>query len=174
MEEAYRMVTLREGDQVIQLPAIQAIFRKMQLDALKGDRFAQRIVTDMVQAKEDRNAVRRQEMFEAAVLYKLHWQQEFERCDRMGIPRPEPLPHPDDVQVDPRTGSTRIVGPMNEREKEEWESLYRCRDDILETIADCRKELEKDPDDELIRERMNRELQLLQRINVLLPERKPR
>src|SRR4051812_28089218 len=27
MAEAYRMVTIREGDQVIQLPAIQAVFR---------------------------------------------------------------------------------------------------------------------------------------------------
>lgn len=35
-QEAYRPVAIREGERVIELPAIQAVFRAMGLSALKG------------------------------------------------------------------------------------------------------------------------------------------
>src|SRR5688500_12258975 len=47
-EEAYRPITLREGDKVIELPAIQAVFRAMGVSALKGNRFAQKTLAEMV------------------------------------------------------------------------------------------------------------------------------
>lgn len=38
--EAYRPVRIREGDELIELPAIQAVFRAMGVAAMKGNRFA--------------------------------------------------------------------------------------------------------------------------------------
>jgi hypothetical protein len=52
LEEAYRMVSVREGDRIIELPAIQAVLRAMGVAAMKGNRFAQRTLTQIVQQVE--------------------------------------------------------------------------------------------------------------------------
>jgi hypothetical protein len=38
LEEAYRMVTIREGEKVIELPAVQAAVRSLAISAMKGTR----------------------------------------------------------------------------------------------------------------------------------------
>jgi hypothetical protein len=52
LKEAYRLVTVREGDNVIRLPAIQVILRSQIALAAKGNGPAQRNVIEAVQAIE--------------------------------------------------------------------------------------------------------------------------
>jgi Family of unknown function (DUF5681) len=52
LEEAYRPVRLREGDNVIELPALQAILRAQVARAAQGNGPAQRAVIEAVQAIE--------------------------------------------------------------------------------------------------------------------------
>ena len=52
LKEAYRPVSVREGDHVTTLPAIQAILRSQVALAAKGNGPAQRTVIDTVQAIE--------------------------------------------------------------------------------------------------------------------------
>ena len=40
----------------------------------------------------------------------MQWNREIDRCKRLGLPDPEPLPHPDDVIIDYRQGTFRIAG----------------------------------------------------------------
>ena len=42
------------------------------------------------------------------------------RREKLGITGPEPLPHPDDLIVDMRSGKVTHRGPMIEREKDWW------------------------------------------------------
>jgi hypothetical protein len=56
IKEAYRPVTVREGDKVITMPAIQAVLRSQIALAAKGNGPAQRALIDLVQAIE-RDAV---------------------------------------------------------------------------------------------------------------------
>lgn len=42
LEEAYRPVTIREGEKIIELPAIQAAIRSLAISAMKGSRLSQR------------------------------------------------------------------------------------------------------------------------------------
>ena len=60
------------------------------------------------------------EILEAAVTYKIEWGQELEWRAQLGILGPEPLPHPDHVLIDARSGTVRIVGPVTKEEKAEW------------------------------------------------------
>jgi Family of unknown function (DUF5681) len=48
LEEAYRPVTIREGDKSIELPAIQASVRALAISAMKGSRLAQKQLSDIV------------------------------------------------------------------------------------------------------------------------------
>ena len=41
LEEAYRTMTIREGEKIIELPVIKAVFRSMGVSAMKGNRLAQ-------------------------------------------------------------------------------------------------------------------------------------
>ena len=52
LQEAYRLVNVREGDNVITLPAIQVILRSQIALAAKGNGPAQRSVIEAVQANE--------------------------------------------------------------------------------------------------------------------------
>ncbi len=70
MAEAYRMVTIREGEQIIQLPAIQAVFRAMGVFALRGNRFAQRTLAELVQQVENSDRELRSAHLEAMMEYK--------------------------------------------------------------------------------------------------------
>ena len=71
MEEVYRPVTLREGDVTIQLPAIQAVFRSMSVKAVKGDRFAQRLIAELVQGIESADRELRTEYMKTMMEYKV-------------------------------------------------------------------------------------------------------
>jgi hypothetical protein len=57
LKEAYRSITLREGDNVLTLPAIQVVLRSQIARAAKGNGPAQRAVIEAVQAIEQQLAV---------------------------------------------------------------------------------------------------------------------
>jgi len=52
LKEAYRMVTVREGDKVMSLPAIQAVMRSQFALAVKGNGPAQRAMIAAIHAME--------------------------------------------------------------------------------------------------------------------------
>jgi Family of unknown function (DUF5681) len=115
--EAYRPVMVREGEQVIELPAIQAVFRAMGVSAMKGNRFVQKTLADMVAKMEAEHHASRLELFGKALDYKQSWAEEIERCRMAGLPDPEPIPHPDDIVLDPNTGAVQILGPQTREQK---------------------------------------------------------
>jgi hypothetical protein len=127
-QEAYRPIAIREGDRVIELPTIQAVFRAMGVSAMKGNRFAQRTLAEMMQALEGEEYRLRIEHFGAALDYKIAWEREFERCRAQGKLLPEPLPHPDDIILDPNTGGVKIRGPQTREQKEHYDLSIARRD----------------------------------------------
>jgi hypothetical protein len=56
LKEAYRPVTVREGDKVVKMPAIQAVLRSQTSLAAKGNGPAQRAMLETVQTIERENA----------------------------------------------------------------------------------------------------------------------
>src|SRR6202522_4528343 len=67
-------------------------------------------------------------MFDAALDYKLKWEQELERRDRLGITGAAPPPHPDDVRLNFLTSEVTLIGPLIRQHKAEWDRLH----DLLE------------------------------------------
>jgi Family of unknown function (DUF5681) len=57
LKEVYRRVTVREGDKILTLPAIQAVLRSMVAIAAKGNGPVQRFLIEAIQAIERENAV---------------------------------------------------------------------------------------------------------------------
>lgn len=135
--EAYRQVTLREDGQRIELPAIQAVFRAMGVAAMKGNRFAKKAMAELVTNLEQRDADARSELFGNALDYKRSWTEEIERCERQNLPIPEPLPHPDDVIIIPKTGDVRIQGPQTKEQKAHCDEGRARRIEAQEEVNYC-------------------------------------
>lgn len=178
LEEAYRTVTVREGEKLIELPAIKAVFRAMGVSAMKGNRLAQATMAELVREIEEEDRKARVDHFEVACEYKSGWEEAIERAERCGLPVPQPLPHPDDVVIDVRTSQVRYEGPITKEEKRSWDRLLAFRDDQQDEVSHFaeayqRNAAEKIPSGILegIGRSWERATRLYDRINNPLPER---
>jgi hypothetical protein len=133
--EAYRPVKIREGEEVIELPAIQAVFRSMGVSAMKGNRFAQKTLAELVTGLEQRDADARFELFGNAIDYKHSWSERIKDCKERGLPVPEPVPHPDDIELDPHTGGVRFLGPQTDEQKAHFDRAIEAREEIQNEVC---------------------------------------
>jgi hypothetical protein len=122
IEEAYRLITVREGDRTQRIPVIQAILRKVAVAAANGNVKAQQNYLSLVIGAEAARREATMAVFNSAVKYKLHWHRVLAERARNGTTGPEPVPHPDDVIIDDKTGEVRFTGPVMEEQSqaEEW------------------------------------------------------
>lgn len=143
LEEAYRPVTIREGEKLIELPAIQAAMRALAISAMKGSRLSQKALAEITSTAEARAAEERRSTMENAFEYKQKWTAEIERCERLSLETPTPLPHPDDIHINMRTGQVRTLGPLDGTEKREWDDRLARRDDAQLEISDSARRLKR-------------------------------
>lgn len=135
IEEAYRPVLVREGERTIELPAIQAVFRAMGVAAMKGNRFAQRTMAELVQSIEAEDRKLRLDHLETMINYKCDWERAIERARELGQPEPQPIPHPDDIIINFKTGDAVVCGPMTKEDKVQWDKLLEHVDNLQEEIS---------------------------------------
>jgi hypothetical protein len=118
LDEAYRRVSVRDGDTVVRIPALQAVLRSQIALAAKGNGPAQRAVLRSVQAVEGEREANEVELLKAAIEYKAAAERHVERRRQLGITEVDPtMPHPDDVVIDMHTGQVWMahqdwVGPQ--------------------------------------------------------------
>ncbi|WP_338467648.1 DUF5681 domain-containing protein [Novosphingobium sp. ZN18A2] len=132
--EAYRPVAIREGDTAIELPTIQAVFRAMGIAALKGNRLAQKQLTRMVADMEEQHYHSRMELFGKALDYKIGWDEVIKRARERGSPEPSPVPHPDDIILDPDSGEVKITGPQTKEQKQRLDEALERRAEAQEEV----------------------------------------
>lgn len=78
---------------------------------------------------------------------KVQWERELERRRKFGITDfPDPLPHPDHVKVDFRTGSVQFAGPMTKEEEVEYDDLSRTKEVLRDGINELTARLETEDD----------------------------
>ncbi len=135
LEEAYRTVTIREGEKVVQLPVIKAVFRSLGVSAMKGNRLAQATMAELVRRLEEEDRQQRSSLFETACEYKVSWEQAIEHARRHGLPEPVPVPHPDDVILDMHRAEVRYEGPITAQEKKRWDRMLELRDDQQKEVS---------------------------------------
>jgi hypothetical protein len=123
------------------MPMAEAIIRALAVSAAKGNHRSQALFSEMLTITEGKKLRERQALFQAAVDYKIGWQQELELRRQKGISGPDPLPHPDHVILDFDTGTVRIKGPMTKKEKVEWDRLVRTMKGWELKVAEIKKML---------------------------------
>src|ERR1700737_1738844 len=144
---AYRLITVREGDRIEKIPVIQAILRKVAVNAANGNTRAQRIYLDLVIGAEADRSAAAAELLRAAVEGKEYWANVFAEYDRRDIESPNPVPHPDDVVIDYQAGTVQIKGPVMAEQKEAREWLISNKKKLEKDLKICTAQMEANPDD---------------------------
>ena len=125
LSEANRKIEIREGNEVVTVPMVQAVVRKIAIDALKGQPRAQETYMKYTTQAEREEIAFMERNLEMNCAYKSSCEQELHRRARAGITHlPDPLPHPDDMFINFQAGEVEYHGPMTLKEEEEWEN-YR-------------------------------------------------
>ena len=160
IEEAYRIITIREGDRVERVPVIQAILRKIAVAAANGNTRAQQSYLNLLTGAEADRRMATMEILKHAVEYKEHWGLLLAQRARSGATGPEPVPHPDDVIIDYRTGEVRIDGPVMEEQKAAEEQLKALWPHLERDLMELNKQIESDPNDVSLR-KLQKELMMI-------------
>jgi hypothetical protein len=137
LEEAYRPVLIREGDRTIQLPAIQAVFRAMGVSAMKGNRFAQRNLAELVQHVENSDRELRTEQVRTLIEYKCDGEKVISAARAKGVAPPDMVPHPDDIFIDFERSEAWVCGPMTNEQKVEFDRDLERRDFLQGMVSDA-------------------------------------
>jgi hypothetical protein len=145
LEEAYRNIKVNEGERQITVPMAQAIVRSLAVSAAKGSPRSQKLFTDLLSTTEAANWKQYDKFVDDAIEYKLGWEAELKRREAFGIVAPDPIPHPDDIKINPRTGTIEIHGPASEQDLRKLRSLIARRKEFELELKDL-EEMLKDPE----------------------------
>lgn len=145
LQEARRLISVRDNGKAEEMSTVRALVRGLNIDGLKGNRRGQVEALKLVRAAEAAADAEWRTIIGNVMAYKHHYAEEFAACDARGLKRPEPLPHPDDVQIDHINRHVVHNGPDDEASKALWAKKKAWRDDCEEEINALRKLcLEKD------------------------------
>lgn len=146
IQEAYRQIKVREGEKSITVPMATAVVRALAVSGAKGNNRAAQLFTQMIKVVEEENNKLHYGYFGSVLDYKIAWDKELRRREKFGITGlPEPMPHPDDLIVDVRTGKVTHRGPMIEAEKDLWLAADIIKEEYRKNIADDERTLRRNP-----------------------------
>lgn len=171
LTEAYRTIKLVENGKQVTMTMVEAVVRSMAVNAAKGQLRAQKLFTQLLTDTERANKRVADAWIQEAINYKVNWTEEIERCKRLRLPIPSPIPHPDHIEIDMKTGEVRINGPFTKEEKARWDMLERRRQEAIQAITSLQSLLD-DPENEEIRhmieDDLTFEVELFEKINKVL------
>ena len=104
----------------------------MRITAAKGAPRAQRLFTEMLTVIEREKKAEYGKFVKTVMDYKIAWEDELERREQLGITdAPQPLPHPDHIELNLRAGTARIVGPLTKEEKAVYDLWVAQKQELL-------------------------------------------
>jgi hypothetical protein len=116
LDEATRPITVREGDKVSEMPAMQALIRTMFRAAAQGDTKAGRLLLGVIARAESGRTGVAMETLQKAVQYKETYGPIFDQREREGLDPLDIFPHPDDVIINEATCEVTIDGPTSKEQ----------------------------------------------------------
>jgi Family of unknown function (DUF5681) len=165
IEEAYRIITIREGDRVERIPVIKAILRKVAVAAANGNTRAQKTYLNLLSGAEADRRMATMELFATAVEYKAHWGRVLTERINKGTTGPEPIPHPDDVIMDSKTREVRFDGPVSEREWMAGERLRAMWPELRRMLSQADEKLKSDPKNSELRKQQKELAKIIDWLN---------
>lgn len=131
LKEAKRAVTVREGEEVKTMTALEAVLRSQYATAtIKQNAYAQKHIIERCSRAERERKRQIRQSIDFWTQYIAEGREAIAEAKRKGEPPPTLLPHPDDVILD-RVNGVRLVGPLSEDDVRNLEEICRLRDVLL-------------------------------------------
>jgi hypothetical protein len=134
LRESKRLVSIRENGKTSQVTMADAIVQAQLASAAKGHPIAQRDALariERAQYEEARALAKSHEFWER---YRDDGWAAIARAKRDGTPMPNPLPHPDDIVIEPGQ-RVRFEGPCNAEEAAQYAQTCELRDALVMQYA---------------------------------------
>ncbi len=163
LEEAYRLIDIRDGDRIVEMPVIQAVVRNLALNAAKGNQRSQRMLTDLLRLIEGERKALADEYVKTMIEYKAEWERKLEDREKYNLTGPRPYPHPDDIVLNFATGEVEVCGPMS-KEEEDYLTMFDLKLKTEAEIADLEKQAVKKPGDKKVQKSLGSFRTILGRI----------
>jgi hypothetical protein len=144
LEEANRLVQVREGDKVVMRPAMQAGVRASLIRAGQGSAPAMRnmhLITRDAHLQERREM---EERIKAALEYKKTAKEHLASCKRRGV-RFDWEVHPDDINIDLETGQVLLAGPVTMEERAGHKMVLDTLDHSISTAREIATQIRNNP-----------------------------
>lgn len=143
-EEANREITVQEKGEDVSITMVRAIVRTMAVKAARGGTQAQTQFMRLTAESERSRVAQTRDELDCAIQYKLAWDAELRRRKKTGIQCRAPLPHPDDVHIDPTTCEIYLTGPLEKSHVSYWKWLAGRKsafsqelEQLCEEYAEC-------------------------------------
>lgn len=130
LKEAKRTVTAREGDEVKEFTALEAVLRALYATAIKGNAYAQKYIVERSGRAERERTQQIQQSIDFWTLYIAEGREAIDEAERNGEEPPTLLPHPDDIVIDHNKG-VRFVGPLVQGDLNQLDEACRIRDVLI-------------------------------------------
>jgi hypothetical protein len=172
LDEAYRAIKVNDGSKQVSVPMAQAIIRSLAVTAAKGNTRAQKLFSELLANTELSNKRADDDWLQTMIKYKSDWEMELERRKLQGITSlPDPLPHPDDIIVDFRTGKIEVRGPMSNEELidlQKWLEQKNALEKELKYLTENPSNPEFEGLDELLKEEIAYTRKVISIINLAI------
>jgi aconitase A len=145
----------------------EAIVRSIAVNAAKGQTRSQKMFTQMLSTVERERRNLHNEWLQTAIEYKISRMEQIENAKRRGLPPPEPVPHPDHIEIDMNTGEVIVKGPFTPEEKAQWDQWAKRKREAVEAIEAMSKQLRIEQN-EVIRQKIQEEIDFEQNILSIL------
>lgn len=129
MQEMLRPVPVKVGGKTEMIPSYQVLVRKIVQEALTAPTSAasRRVLFDIAHGAVDHHLSRKQEWVDKLKTYKTEWDEKLrenhkqrrearQRGETSDYGSLHPVPHPENIVVDPWTYEFRIDGPVNDQQ----------------------------------------------------------
>ena len=171
LEEVYRQIPIQDGGGTRTLPAIQAIFRRLNLDAIRGDHKAQKLVMDTTMKIEKERYDHHIEYVRMLIDIKIDGEAEIERCKKHNLEPPDIIPHPANVICNLQTGDVKVVGPLSKDERDVFRRVHAFMIEEEEEITEIEKEWARAPKNDYLRNLLEERRSQLERFKQKIPEK---
>jgi hypothetical protein len=151
LDEAGRPVTVREGDKVSEVPAMQALLRTMFRAAAQGDAKAGRQLLEVIARAESARTEKALAILQSAAEHIEKYAPIFEKHEREGLDPPDVYPHPDDFIIDGVTGEVRIDGPTTKDEAGARKAVRQQALELMPRYFEVEAALAKKPTNRALR-----------------------
>ena len=151
LDEAGRPVTVREGDKVSEIPAMQALLRTMFRAAAQGDTKAGRQLLEVIARAESARTEKAVGLLQYSYQYIEKYAPIFQKHEREGLDPPDIYPHPDDLIINEATGEVTLDGPTTKEGAGARKVVRQQAIESMERYFEVKAALAKEPTNRALR-----------------------